>query len=57
MKNAKAVFLDGEIHVVGGYTGMADTDRVVFKYDLNFNLWGSLPACLMKWFGLAVFGE
>lgn len=57
MKNAQAVFLDGEIHVGGGYTGMADTDRVVFKYDPNINLWGSLPACPMKWFGLAVFGE
>ena len=57
MKNAQAVFLNGEIHVGGGYTGIANTDPVVFTYDPNFDLWGSLPASPMKWFGLAVFGE
>ena len=57
MKNAQAVFLNGEIHVGGGYTGIADADPVVFRYDPNFDLWGSLPASPMKWFGLVVFGE
>lgn len=39
----------------GGYTGHAETERTVYDYDPNFDLWAELPMAPMRWFGIAEF--
>ena len=58
MKNAQAVFFNGEVHIGGGYTGTHATDSTIYTYEPTFDLWGSLPVTTpCKWFGLGVYND
>lgn len=58
MKNAQAVFYEGQLYVGGGFTGRSKTDATMYTYDVTFNHWNTLRTPTpLKWFGLAVFNK
>ena len=58
MKNAQAVFYEGQLYVGGGYTGRSKTDATMYTYDVTFDHWNTVPTSTpLKWFGLAVFND